>query len=76
MPVSRSIGLVSSCLCAGKRQSGTARPRGAACSWPLSWGEAHTSRDVMVQASLDTHRWVHHLGHSRHTHAHTGGEKD
>ena len=30
----------------------------------------------MVQASLDTHRWVPDLGYNRRTHAHTGGKTD
>lgn len=34
------------------------------------------SRDVMIQASLGTHRWVCHLGYSRHTRSHTGGKTD
>ena len=36
----------------------------------------HISRDVMVQASLDTYRWVPHLGYSRCTNEHIGGKTE
>lgn len=80
MLVSRSLGLVNCCLCVcereRERQLGTVRPRRRPALAPVMGGGGHISKDVMFQASLDTHRWVPHLGYSRHTRAHTGGKTD
>lgn len=84
--VSRSIGLVSflfvcvccACVCVcvfvseceKGGQPGTVPPSGDGVVG------GHISRDVMVQAPLDAHRWVRHLESGRHPRAHTGGRTD